>query len=496
MSAAWSVLDLPLPVGTDDDHGTEGLGDGAGQGIGGGFAHPEVSERDRGGAGVHDPERHLFAVRRRQDRDAQVDRAVTGSERQASVLRGALLGDVELGHHLQAARHCGLEELRNRRELAHDAVHASPHEQAVALGREVDIRSAEIDRAAQDRVHLLDRRRVRRGLAQVDDRSGGRLFLFDLLVEIELAGIDSGDRSIDRFGGGNSDAHGRSERNLQVVGGDDVRRIADRDQNRAVLEETDRNRAVAARQRLAQQAGRAHVDRLADEVDERKLMLLGEHPRHLCWGHKAFVDENLAEPLAGGLLVLQRLLELLDAERAVAEQKRSQGRPRMCSSFHFLPVIGRVDREMRSNRRQMKAVLQRVLRASVRVEGRVAGEIGNGLLVLLGVAEDDGEADAARLAGKVARLRVFENDEGRLDRSLLDTGGAALVVSQFTLIADTHKGNRPSFADAAAPEEAEPLVESFCATLRDLGVPVETGVFGARMEVELVNDGPVTITLG
>ena len=144
----------------------------------------------------------------------------------------------------------------------------------------------------------------------------------------------------------------------------------------------------------------------------------------------------------------------------------------------------------------MKAVLQRVLRASVRVEGRVAGEIGNGLLVLLGIAQDDGEDDAARLAGKVARLRVFENDEGRLDRSLLDTGGAALVVSQFTLIADTHKGNRPSFAEVAAPEEAEPLVESFCATLRDLGVPVETGVFGARMEVELVNDGPVTITLG
>ena len=132
----------------------------------------------------------------------------------------------------------------------------------------------------------------------------------------------------------------------------------------------------------------------------------------------------------------------------------------------------------------------------MRIEGRVAGEIADGLLVLLGIAEEDGEDDAARLAGKVARLRVFENDEGRLDRSLLDTGGAALVVSQFTLIADTHKGNRPSFADAAAPEEAEPLVESFCAALRDLGVPVETGVFGARMQVELVNDGPVTITLG
>ena len=144
----------------------------------------------------------------------------------------------------------------------------------------------------------------------------------------------------------------------------------------------------------------------------------------------------------------------------------------------------------------MKAVLQRVLRASVRVGGRVEGEIGNGLLVLLGIAEGDGEDDAARLAGKVARLRVFENDEGRLDRSLLDTGGAALVVSQFTLIADTQKGNRPSFTAAAAPQDAEPLVENFCSALRELGIPVETGVFGARMEVELVNDGPVTITLG
>ena len=140
-------------------------------------------------------------------------------------------------------------------------------------------------------------------------------------------------------------------------------------------------------------------------------------------------------------------------------------------------------------------VLQRVVSASVRVDGRIEGKIGNGLLVLLGIAAEDGEDDAARLAGKVARLRVFENDERRLDRSLLDTGGAALVVSQFTLIADTQKGNRPSFAAAAALEEAEPLVERFCAVLHELGVPVETGVFGARMEVELVNDGPVTIVL-
>jgi D-tyrosyl-tRNA(Tyr) deacylase len=116
--------------------------------------------------------------------------------------------------------------------------------------------------------------------------------------------------------------------------------------------------------------------------------------------------------------------------------------------------------------------------------------------VLLGVARGDAAADAERLAAKVANLRIFENDEGRFDRSLLDAGGAALVVSQFTLIADTAKGNRPSFGHAAPPEEAEPLYEAFCAALRALGVEVATGVFGARMQVELVNDGPVTIVLG
>jgi D-tyrosyl-tRNA(Tyr) deacylase len=115
--------------------------------------------------------------------------------------------------------------------------------------------------------------------------------------------------------------------------------------------------------------------------------------------------------------------------------------------------------------------------------------------VLLGVARGDQPGVAERLAGKVARLRIFENEEGKFDRSLLDTGGAALVVSQFTLIADTAKGNRPSFAEAALPEQAEAVYEAFCAALRELGVEVATGVFGARMQVELVNDGPVTIVL-
>ena len=143
----------------------------------------------------------------------------------------------------------------------------------------------------------------------------------------------------------------------------------------------------------------------------------------------------------------------------------------------------------------MRAVVQRVTGARVTVGGNLAGEIGPGLCVLLGVARGDGRAAAERLAGRVARLRVFENEEGKFDRSLLDTGGAVLVVSQFTLIADTAKGNRPSFTEAAPPEEAEPIYEVFCKALEALGVRVEKGVFGARMEVELVNDGPVTIVL-
>jgi D-tyrosyl-tRNA(Tyr) deacylase len=147
------------------------------------------------------------------------------------------------------------------------------------------------------------------------------------------------------------------------------------------------------------------------------------------------------------------------------------------------------------NERNVKTVVQRVSCASVRVGDEVVGEIGAGLCVLLGVARGDGPAEASRLAGKIARLRIFEDDKGRFDRSLLDTGGEALVVSQFTLLADTSKGNRPSFTEAGAPEEAEPLYEAFCDELRQLGVGVATGVFGARMEVELVNDGPVTIAL-
>jgi D-tyrosyl-tRNA(Tyr) deacylase len=129
------------------------------------------------------------------------------------------------------------------------------------------------------------------------------------------------------------------------------------------------------------------------------------------------------------------------------------------------------------------------------VDAEIRGAIGPGLLVLLGVASTDGEPQAERLAAKVASLRVFADEAGRFDHSILDAGGSVLVVSQFTLIADTAKGNRPSFSDAAPPDQAERLYEFFCTQVRGLGLPVETGSFGARMQVALVNDGPVTIIL-
>jgi D-tyrosyl-tRNA(Tyr) deacylase len=141
----------------------------------------------------------------------------------------------------------------------------------------------------------------------------------------------------------------------------------------------------------------------------------------------------------------------------------------------------------------VRAVVQRVARD----RATPGGEVGPGLCVLLGVAASDDEPAAERLAGKVARLRIFEGDDGRFDRSLLDTSGAALVVSNFTLIADTkrQRGTRPDFSKAARPEVAEPLYERFIDALRDLGVHIETGVFGARMRLELDADGPVTIIL-
>jgi D-aminoacyl-tRNA deacylase len=143
----------------------------------------------------------------------------------------------------------------------------------------------------------------------------------------------------------------------------------------------------------------------------------------------------------------------------------------------------------------MRAVVQRVANASVSVEGELVGACGTGLLVLLGIGRGDTERAAQRLAEKIARLRIFENADGRFDDSLVDTGGSALVVSQFTLLADTAKGTRPSFSAAEEPRRAADLIAVFSAQLEALGVRVETGRFGARMQVALVNDGPVTIVL-
>ena len=148
-----------------------------------------------------------------------------------------------------------------------------------------------------------------------------------------------------------------------------------------------------------------------------------------------------------------------------------------------------------SLRPPLRAVLQRVREASVTVEGRTVGAIGPGLLVLLGVGRGDGEAEAVALADRIAGLRIFEDAAGKMNLSLLDTHRAALVVSQFTLYADTRKGRRPSFVDAAPPDEARRLYARACEALRALGVTVAEGVFAAQMQVALVNDGPVTIWL-
>ncbi len=143
----------------------------------------------------------------------------------------------------------------------------------------------------------------------------------------------------------------------------------------------------------------------------------------------------------------------------------------------------------------MRALLQRVSRASVTVDGQVVGQIGQGLLVLLGVGQDDSEAQVKTLVDKIVYLRIFGDDEGKMNRSLLDIGGEVLVVSQFTLYADTRRGRRPSFTDAAPPSIAEPLVERFKAAIAHYGLRVAGGIFGAYMQVELVNSGPVTILL-
>ncbi|GAC1424208.1 MAG: D-aminoacyl-tRNA deacylase [Ktedonobacteraceae bacterium] len=143
----------------------------------------------------------------------------------------------------------------------------------------------------------------------------------------------------------------------------------------------------------------------------------------------------------------------------------------------------------------MRALLQRVSQASVTVGGQVVGQIGGGFLILLGIGQGDGEAQIKQLSDKIVHLRVFADEDGKMNRSLLDSGGQALVVSQFTLYADMHKGRRPSFIGAAAPTLADPLVERFKEAIAAHGIAVEGGMFGAHMHVELVNDGPVTLWL-
>lgn len=143
----------------------------------------------------------------------------------------------------------------------------------------------------------------------------------------------------------------------------------------------------------------------------------------------------------------------------------------------------------------MRALLQRVSKASVTIEGKVISQIGKGLVVLLGIGHGDAAEQAAFLAEKIANLRIFEDEQGKTNLSILDVKGEAIVVSQFTLYADARKGRRPSFTDAALPEVAEPLVDRFVELLRGHGVPTQTGQFGAHMQVEIHNDGPVTIWL-
>jgi D-tyrosyl-tRNA(Tyr) deacylase len=143
----------------------------------------------------------------------------------------------------------------------------------------------------------------------------------------------------------------------------------------------------------------------------------------------------------------------------------------------------------------MRLVLQRVRSGRVLVDGYAIAEIGKGLVILLGIGPGDGEEQACLLAEKIANLRIFDDEQGKMNRSLLEVGGQAIVVSQFTLYADTRKGRRPSFTDAAMPETAQPLVERFAEMLGELGVPTQTGEFGAYMLVEIANDGPVTIWL-
>jgi D-tyrosyl-tRNA(Tyr) deacylase len=247
---------------------------------------------------------------------------------------------------------------------------------------------------------------------------------------------------------------------------------------------------VAARKLWLEKPGGDGLDLHAREIDELELVLPRERLCECTCRDPATTEQDLAETAAELRLLVQRGVELVARERARRDEELAEERAVVGAldgkggrGFH-LSVIG-------DTRAGLRAVVQRVSRAKV----TPGGEIGRGLCVLLGVAESDTPDDAERIAAKIARLRIFENEDGKFDRSLLDVGGEALVVSQFTLIADTAKGNRPSFTSAARPELAEALYDRFAAALEREGVRIARGVFGARMQVELVNDGPVTIVL-
>ena len=222
-----------------------------------------------------------------------------------------------------------------------------------------------------------------------------------------------------------------AESESQVVGAADVGRVGDGHEQQIVAEEAHRHGLVACRQLAREKQRGLEVEVRLGQVDVLEPVLLGQGLREVLRAHPAVPDDDLPEPLAGQLLLLEGALDLLHGQEAAIDQQRAEVLPGEVGRFHLACIVI-CDREM-------KAVLQRVTRASVRVEDEVVGEIGRGLCVLLGVARSDGPEAAARLAGKVARLRVFEHDAGRFDRSLLDIGGEALVVSQFTLLGDTRR---------------------------------------------------------
>ena len=293
---------------------------------------------------------------------------------------------------------------------------------------------------------------------------------------------------LSRLGDGELDVVAEHTAQLLRLAG--LGRVGDRDEQQVVSEETHRQRLVPEGKLLLEQPRSIVIRRDLGQVHVLEPELVGERLCQVGARDPTVPDRDLTETAAGQVLLLKGLLELLEGEQAAVDQQRAEAvMPRDADRFHIAYIVVPGGK--------MKAVVQRVSSARVRVGERIAGEIGPGLCILLGIARGDEQADAERLAAKVARLRIFENEEGRFDRSLLDTGGEALVVSQFTLLADSRrqKGTKPDFSAAAPREEAEPIYQAFCAGLRALGVSVATGAFGERMSVEIANDGPVTIVL-